>query len=423
MTMRTDNTSLTVLCLYAESQTFTNSVYDHLSAFKYSQLNWHFADIFKLNDSAELLENYDVIVLHYSVRVAFQQVPAPIHRAITAHEGLKVLFIQDEYDNVATTWQEIIKLGFQLVFSCVPEESLSLVYPKHQFADVTFVSVLTGYVPTIDQYTPNPLSQRKIVIGYRGRLLPIRYGQLSREKYQIGAKTREFCRLRDIPHDIKWNESSRLYGDSWLKFLSSCRSMLGTESGSNVFDFDCNLWSEIKDFQLANPLATDDSLYAGVIAHREMHGMMNQISPRIFEMISHGTLCVLYPGKYSGILKPYIHYIPLAKDHSNIEQVVDLIMEDSLVYQITRTAYDDIVGSGRFSYSNFVASVDENIRRSYLSIQPINQHSRIGLSNHPQITSAPIYSALATVCPKATSLLKRVVTAGPLGKIIEWWQN
>ena len=50
----------------------------------------------------------------------------------------------------------------------------------------------------------------------------------------IGYRMREECRARGVPHDIEVDEDKRIYGDAWYLFLSNCRAVLGTESGSNI---------------------------------------------------------------------------------------------------------------------------------------------------------------------------------------------
>ena len=37
--------------------------------------------------------------------------------------------------------------------------------------------------------------------------------------------------------DLSYEEHDRIYGRAWLKFICSCKTMLGTESGASVFDF------------------------------------------------------------------------------------------------------------------------------------------------------------------------------------------
>ena len=47
------------------------------------------------------------------------------------------------------------------------------------------------------------------------------------------------------------------------------------------------------------------------------------ITPRSFEAIAMKTVQVMYPGKYSGILEPWRHYIPINRDFSNLNEVID----------------------------------------------------------------------------------------------------
>ena len=86
---------------------------------------------------------------------------------------------------------------------------------------------------------------------------------------------------------------------------------------------------------------------------------LNTISPRAFEAICLGTALVLFPGHYSGILQPWRHYIPLAKDFSNIEEVVDCLTDLPFLERLTQTAYDEIVNPGTYSYSAFTKKVDD----------------------------------------------------------------
>src|SRR5690606_7775288 len=146
-------------------------------------------------------------------------------KALSSFGGYKVLFIQDEYDNTEIARQNFARLGFHAVFSVVPEQYLSTVYPKDRFPHVDFISILTGYVsPDLENYPePKPISERTVFIGYRGRELPHKYGDLAREKLFIGQKMREICLQRDLPVDIEWAEDKRIYGPNWYTFLENCR--------------------------------------------------------------------------------------------------------------------------------------------------------------------------------------------------------
>ena len=385
---------LSGLCLYAKTQTFTNTVFDHLSALSFSEHEWMYADIFQLNDLANRIHDFSIVALHYSVRIAYRQVPIAVSDALIAFRGLKILFIQDEYDRVSVAREEIVKLGFQIVYSCVPATNLEVVYPKRQFPQTTFVSVLTGYVPTGSIAQPHPPSQRRIAIGYRGRVLPIRYGQLAMEKRQIGEVVRQHCREHGVSHDIELTEDQRLYGESWTRFVLSCRAMLGTESGSNVFDFNSDLESQIADYRAKHPTIDDETMYKNVIAPLEMPGVMNQISPKLFEMIQSRTVCILYPGSYSEVLEPYKHYVPLRRDHSNINEVVGLILDDGFVDELSRYAYDSIIATNRWDYCRFASIVDDAIRQQIITLREFTRRSGLPSYGDSIVTELPLKTEL-----------------------------
>ena len=96
-----------------------------------------------------------------------------------------------------------------------------------------------------------PLIDRPVAVGYRGRHLSPVYGRLGFDKFEIGRRMREICAANAIPHDIAMDEASRIYGPAWLDFVGSCRTMLGTESGSNVFDFDGSINRKYEEMRQA----------------------------------------------------------------------------------------------------------------------------------------------------------------------------
>jgi hypothetical protein len=104
---------------------------------------------------------------------------------------------------------------------------------------------------------------------------------------------------------------------------------------------------------------------------------MNQISPRMFEAIALKTALVLFEGKYSGVLRPGEHYIPLKKDFSNVEDVLRQLDDVSGLEEITERAYNDIVRSGRYSYRTFVASVDDRLDERIRHVKSLTLQSRI----------------------------------------------
>jgi hypothetical protein len=352
---------MNLLLLYNETQTFTNTVFEHVDSLaRYSGHRYFYAHHCTPQPLGVDLARFDGVGIHYCVRLPDDQLSQDAAERIAAYQGLKFLFIQDEYENTRRAWYWIKRLGVQLVFTVVPPGSIERVYPPEEFPGVRFVSNLTGYVPdklpSVDTLVPP--SQRQLVVGHRGRPLPVRYGRLGWEKIEIGRMVKAFCDARGIPSDIAWTEDKRIYGPRWYEFMASCRAMLGSESGSNVFDWDGALGARLREYRQQHPAATGEEVYDHLLAHLEQPGLMNQISPRAFESISLRTVLVLFEGSYSGVLEPWKHYLPLRKDGSNLEEVFAALADGQLVDTMAARAFDDIVASGRYSYASWVRMVD-----------------------------------------------------------------
>lgn len=356
---------MNILLLYNATQTFTNTVFEHVDAFSRFSAHRYFYCHHDVHVPFDVdLTRFDAVGFHYSVRFAYDQVSAEAQRRLQAYRGLKFLFIQDEYESTCRAWHWIQALGVQLVFTVVPEANIARVYPPQIFPGVRFVSTLTGYVPEEAPAVEGlrPPSSRELMVGYRGRPLPlVQFGALAFEKTQIGQMVRAYCRERGIAHDIEWREDARIYGPRWYEFVASCRAMLGTESGSNVFDWDGRLRERVAAFHAEHPEADDLQVYRALVEHQDMHGLMNQVSPRVFEAISLRTVLVLFEGTYSGVVEPWKHFIPLRKDGSNLDEVFERLADGAFVDAMAERAYEDVIASGRFSYASLVRLTDREL--------------------------------------------------------------
>jgi hypothetical protein len=202
---------------------------------------------------------------------------------------------------------------------------------------------------------------RRNDIGYRARALPYWYGALGQDKIRIGRRMQEECMRRGLRADIEWSEEKRIYGPGWYEFLGDCRAMLGSESGANVFDEDGSIQAGIREALAREPFLTYAEIERRFLVGRERPGFMNQISPRIFEAIALRTALILFEGDYSGVVRPGEHYIPLKRDFSNVDQVIDAVQDVELLTQLTERAHADVIRSGLFGYPRFVGMVDDVI--------------------------------------------------------------
>lgn len=402
-----------VLVLYDATQTFTNTVLEHLQCLAALPGSTVYFCHARPDTTLPLaLSAFDCVIIHYSVRIAFEMLSPSDAWHMQGFEGLKCLFIQDEYDHTETARRWIDRLGLHVVFTCVPQAHRDQIYPSRRFPGVTFATNLTGYVPGLLNALPPPapLSDRPLSIGYRGRQLPYWYGELAREKWVIGQRMREVCEARGVVADIAWDERARIYGDAWYAFLGSCRATLGTESGSNVFDDEGHLRKTIATYLRRHPDASFEEVHATYLADIEQPGLMNQVSPKIFEAIALRTALILFEGRYSGVVEAGRHYLPLRKDFSNVDDVLAALADDQRIEDMTERAYEDVIASGRYSYEAFGAFVADTLddavrdRASLLATADEEQETAIARAVDARtITRAPIRAVPHTTAPVVTT--------------------
>ncbi len=346
---------------YSMTSTHVQTTLDYLRALK-SDLGYDTTYIHATHDAKIDFDlaaaGYDIVFNNYCTRFCFDGYVSQSYRdALRRFPGLKVMAVQDEYDHTNRLKAAIKDCGFHIVLTCVPQDSLEYVYPRAEFPDVEFITVFTGYVPDgFAQSLPpaKPLADRKIVLGYRGRDIGPRYGRLGFEKYEIGRRMKEICDAQGVVNDIAMDEASRIYGTAWFDFVGDCRGMLGSESGSNVFDFDGSIAVALEQMKKSLGRLPTHSEFKSIVGKRDTEIDMGQISPRVFECAVMRTPMVLFRGRYSDAIEPDAHYIPLELDFSNADEVLRRLEDLPALEAMSRRAYEHLVESGNFGYkTNF----------------------------------------------------------------------
>lgn len=309
------------------------------------------------------LDGFDAVVLHYTVDFRLPtSFDADSWRRLQRYDGLKVLFLQDEYQNVAHTMNRMDDAGIDLLFTCVPPAEWDKVYPPSRLPKLAKVQTLTGFVPDYLVRTASPaLAERPIDVGYRARTLPFWYGELGAEKWQIAERFAAATRGTGLRIDVSAREEDRIYGANWIRFLQSCKATLGVESGASVFDHTGELERAVNDYVAAYPRASFEEVQARFLRQHEYRIRLNQISPRCFEAAALRTAMVLYEGEYSGILKPGRHYVPLRKDFSNLGEVLELLRAPRELQKIADAAYEEVARNPAYSFRAFARHFDDVI--------------------------------------------------------------
>lgn len=359
-----------ILLLYDIYSCHVNTIREHVNAFGiYSKHNVTYYNGKRGERiNKHFLDSFDAVVIHYSIRLSQPgYFSNSIFKKLIKFSGLKILLIQDEYDNLASTYKYMDAIKFNIVFTCVPKEYHSYVYPKSRFPNIKLINNFTGYTSyNLNNFHTIPIKDRENDVFYRGRKLPEFYGTLGVEKYEIGVKFKENSERYgfNLKLDLESDDSKRIYGDAWYKIISRSKTMLGTESGSNVFDFKGDLKVNIKNDLKKG--ADYNLIFKKYLEKQEQDVKMNQISPKLFEAIALKTVLILYEGEYSNVLIPYKHYIPLKKDFSNFVEVVGLINNDNYLQSIADNAYRDIYDNHELSYKYYIqdlfdTAINDNI--------------------------------------------------------------
>ncbi|HYI36494.1 MAG TPA: hypothetical protein VEX39_07815 [Thermoleophilaceae bacterium] len=314
---------------------------------------------------------FDAVILHYSLFGLTEYRLDDSFMAYLERSGAyTVAFFQDEYCGVPRRLDLIRRLDVDCVYTCLAEQYYETVYgsrtPVH-----TLRTNLTGYVgpdlvAAAERYGV-PDADRTVDVGYRGRPLPAYLGRGAQEKTEIGAGFAERAADSGLALDIELGEQDRIYGADWHRFVANCRCMLGVESGASAFDLDGEVMAEYERLSAEQGRVSVDDLTT-------LDGLdeaipVRTVSPRHFEAAAFRVCQILFEGEYVGVLEAGRHYIPLRKDFSNIDEVIERARDPEVRRELTENAYQDLIASGDYSYERFVGGVDDTLRAA--GVEPL----------------------------------------------------
>lgn len=307
------------------------------------------------------LSAYDGIILHNTVTFNprwLSKCDFFTKEKLSAFKGPKIILKQDEAYRTKEFIEYLAKSKFDVLFTCWDIETAEKVYSP-LLPDLKIETFLTGYVSEKLKKIRFPdMNDRSIDVGYRGSLQPIIFGRLAYEKHEIGDKFIDVAEKYGLTVDISSRWEDRKMGEEWFDFLGSCRCTLGVESGMSIVDIDGQVERDYKKYIAKHQAATEEQILEQCLAKYEKGIQYRAISPRHFEAIACFTTQILYEGDYQGILKPGQHYIPLKKDWSNIDEVVEKIRESNIRKQINERAFEEIILNPQYSFSSFIKKLD-----------------------------------------------------------------
>ena len=283
-------------------------------------------------------------------------------RPLKRLDAVRIAMPQDEYLPPARLCDFVEEFAIDHVFSVAPESEWPAIYPTVNRGRTTLHRALTGYLdPGTVQRIERTVNgaERTIDIGYRAKNLPAWLGRHARLKTEIADAFATAAPAHGLSCDISTRAEDTIVGRDWVGFLLSCRYTVGVEGGASLLDRDGGLRQCCERVLAERPGATFDELERECFPGRDGEFGLLALSPRHLEAVATRTCQVLIEGDYNGVLEPDRHYIPLRRDFSNLDDVLETIRRDEERERIVETAYRDIVASGAWSYPRFVERLEE----------------------------------------------------------------
>jgi hypothetical protein len=309
---------------------------------------------------------FDLIVFHTCVDSArrsdgdyFERVLERA-RPLAGMSGVKVALPQDECAYTDRLNAFVNAMRIDVVFTCAEESEWKVIYPSVDHTRVRFARVMPGY---LDQASLTTISRlmaearpRSIDIGYRSAFRA-EWGRFGASKKRVADAFQARAAGIGLTLDLSDRSEDFFVGDDWYRFLLRLKYTLGAESGGSLLDVDGTVSKLCRAYVREHPGATFEEIESACFSGRDRTVRLRAAAPRHLEACATRTCQILVEGDYSGILAPWVHYIPVKEDMSNIDEVLRIVREDRLRHSIVEAAHRDIVASGKYTYDAMVSRV------------------------------------------------------------------
>ena len=262
---------------------------------------------------------YDAVFLFHSVFSNANYVSPGLEDEIRRAGPPIVQFAGNEYKLMPEKMAFARRLGIALFVSQIAREPVLDLYRRHLGCKVMFVPNAT-FDPDLFAGAKSA-DMREIDIGYRAFEGVFYLGHDDRTRIAaIVSSAAERCGLR---LDVSLDPAKRFTEADWRSFLGDCRGQLGTEAGTDFFNLDDGLRHAVNAYCEAHPTAQFTDVAAKFFNSDRPKFSGRTISSRHIEAAAARSVQLLFPGEYAGVFEAGTHYIPLARDGSDVDDALD----------------------------------------------------------------------------------------------------
>ena len=269
----------------------------------------------------------------------------------------KLAFPQDDYDHSAVLDDWMADWRVDHIFTPLARFR-DILYPRAKSSAAIHPS-LTGYVDAAEvgrfRRHARPWGERPIDVGYRAAKLPPHYGWLGRLKTELGERF-----AAALPRDagLRLDIGNRpILGSDWLRFVADCRFMLGTASGSTLLDPRGLIRDKVAAYLDEHPDADFAAVEAACFPGQDGLHEFSALGPRNLEAAMARTCQILVPSAGLAPMEADRHFIPLARDMGNLEEVLAAMRDGAAAIRRAEACYELFVADPAYRYSRFVKRV------------------------------------------------------------------
>lgn len=326
------------------------------------------------------IENSELIVLLHSMTGDSLTYLKRFKSALSNRKGTLISFVGNEVNLPLIGMQEKITLLKELAPEIIATQLLE------DAGKWLYSECLTSNIVSI----PHALNQKVFYATTSTSKRPIDFGTRS-ATYGVYLGDNDRNAIIHYFQNLAWsnklhsdlNTTSRFTRNEWAAFLNQCKATISTEAGTFYLEKNDKLIKEILDYlklksdfivipnensflrhfyksivpsfirtfikhHISEYLVSQDALgheedfteiWAKFFQARKTAPVYTKcISSRHFDAAGTKTLQIMFPGRFNDILLPHIHYVPVKKDFSNIDEVLSILYNPREIERITTDA-------------------------------------------------------------------------------------
>jgi hypothetical protein len=301
-------------------------------------------DVLSLRDTRRLRARavlgrarYDAVVILHSVFSNGRYLHGPLLELVARLPAPKAYFVGNEYKGLPEKMWFCEEVGVDLLVSQFTTEEPLRLY-RERLPGTTVVGIPnTGWDPELFSARVPP-EERPIDLGYRAFENDVALGH--RERRELAERFQAAAEGNGLRVDISLDPRDRLDEPGWAEFLNRCKGQLGSEAGGDYFELTDETRNAVNAYRAEHPDASFEEIWARFFRDYASPVPGRVLSGRNVEAAGTKTVQLLLRGVYGGYLEPDVHYVPVEKDFSNLDEAIAKFRDPEVAARVRENAFE-----------------------------------------------------------------------------------